>query len=67
VVEVARKFLRAEDLLRSQVAGLSLGRHLGPSLRRGYKIYVGQEILEVRDPEFRIFMARYFSAREKVG
>jgi len=67
VVEVARKFLRAEDLLRSQVAGLSLGRHLGPSLRRGYKIYVGQEILEVRDPEFRIFIARYFSAQEKVG
>jgi tRNA nucleotidyltransferase (CCA-adding enzyme) len=67
VVEVARRFLGAEDLLRSQVAGLSLGRHLGPSLRRGYNIYMGEEILEVKDPEFRIFIARYLSARQKVG
>jgi tRNA nucleotidyltransferase (CCA-adding enzyme) len=66
VVEVARKFVSARELLRSQVASLSLGRHLGPELRRGYKIYVDQEILEIEGPEFRAFMARYFSARERV-
>lgn len=66
VVEAARKFVEASELLRSQMASLSLGRHLGPELRRGYKIYVGQEILEIGDPEFRVFMARYFSARQKV-
>ena len=66
VVEVARKFVEARELLQSQVASLSLGRHLGPELRRGYKIYGGEEILEVEDLEFRAFMARYFSAREWV-
>lgn len=66
VVEVARKFVEASELLRSQVASLSLGRHLGLELRRGYKIYVGQEILKIGDLEFRAFMARYFSAREWV-
>jgi len=66
VVEVARKFVEASELLRSQMTSLSLGRHLGPELRRGYKIYLGQEILEIRDLEFRVFMARYFSARQKV-
>lgn len=66
VVEVARKFVEASELLRSQMASLSLGRHLGPELRRGYKIYVGQEILKIGDLEFRAFMARYFSAREWV-
>jgi len=66
VVETARKFEKAEELLRAQVASISLGRHLGPELRRGYKIYGGEEILKVRDPEFRAFVARYFSAREWV-
>lgn len=66
VVETTRKFVDAPELLRSQVANLSVGRHLGPQLRRGYKIYVGQEILEVEDLEFRAFLARYFSAREWV-
>jgi tRNA nucleotidyltransferase (CCA-adding enzyme) len=66
VVETARKFLEARELLGARAAGLSLGRHLGPELRRGYKIYGDQEILNVRDPQFRAFMARYFSARERV-
>jgi len=66
VVEVTRRFVDAPELLSSQVPNLSLGRHLGPELRRWYKIYVGQEILEVGDPEFRAFLARYFSARDRV-
>ena len=67
VVEVARKYIDASQLLAARGASLSLGRHLGPALRRGYNIYGGQEILKIVDPEFRSFMARYFSAREKVG
>ncbi|MDI9398400.1 MAG: CCA tRNA nucleotidyltransferase [Euryarchaeota archaeon] len=66
VIEVARKFVRARELLQSRVASLSLGRHLGPELRRGYKIYGGEEILEIGDLEFRAFMARYFSARCRI-
>lgn len=64
VVETARKFREARELLSARVASLSLGRHIGPELKRGYNIYGDQEILKVRDPEFRAFMARYFSARE---
>jgi tRNA nucleotidyltransferase (CCA-adding enzyme) len=67
VVEVARKFVEASELLRSQMSNLSMGRHLGAELRRGYKIYGGQEILTIGDLEFRAFMARYFSARQRVS
>lgn len=67
VVEVARKYIEASQLLSSQAAALSMGRHLGHELKRGYKIYRGLEILKIVDPEFRAFMARYFSARQKVG
>ena len=67
VVEVARKYVEASDLLSERAASLSLGRHLGPALRRGYNIYEGEEILNIIDPEFRSFMAGYFSARQKVG
>jgi len=67
VVEVARKFVEAKELLCARMESLSLGRHLGPELRRGYKIYGGLEILKIGDPEFRVFMARYFSARERIS
>lgn len=66
VVETARRFVEAKELLCARVAGLSLGRHLGPELRRGYDIYGGGEILKIGDLDFRAFMARYFSAREWV-
>ncbi|MGB3944739.1 MAG: CCA tRNA nucleotidyltransferase [Methanothrix sp.] len=67
MVEVPRRFALASELLAARVASLALGRHLGRELVRGYNIYCGEEILKIVDPEFRAFMARYFSARQKVG
>lgn len=67
VVEVPRRFVLASDLLEGRVASLSMGRHLGRELKRRYKIYGGIELLKIEDPEFRAFLARYFSARQKIG
>ncbi len=66
VVEVARKYTTAIQLLKSQMTGLSMGKHLSQEMQRGYKIYLGRELVQVRDEEFRRFLARYFSAREEI-
>ena len=66
VVEVARKYTTAIQLLKSQMTGLSMGKHLSREMQRGYKIYLDHELVRVRDEEFRRFLARYFSAREEI-
>ncbi len=66
VVEVARKYTTAIELLKSQMTTLSMGKHLSQEMQRGYKIYLDHELVQVRDEEFRRFLARYFSAREEI-
>ena len=66
VVEESRKHNCARDLLAAELEGLSLGKHLSEAIRRGHKIYAGQEILEIRDREFRIFLAQYLDARAPI-
>lgn len=63
VVEVNRNCNTATQLLRSQICNLSLGKHLKLQFEKGYKLYVGRELLEIDGLEFRRFMARYFSRR----
>ncbi len=67
VVEEPRAYPLAPDLLKAKLFGLSLGRHLGPALRRGYDIYCGREILQIKDEGFRTFLAGFFEARLRIG
>ena len=62
VVEEPRKHTSAQDLMTAELEGLSLGKHLSHAIRQGHKIYAGREILEIRDREFRIFLAQYLDA-----
>ena len=62
VVEESSKHNCARDLPAAELEGLSLGKYLSEAIRRGHKIYAGQEILEIRDREFRIFLAQYLDA-----
>ncbi len=62
VVELPRKYARAEDLLANELVNLSLGKHLSLAIRDGHNIYVGPELLRIEDEAFRLFMACYFRA-----
>jgi tRNA nucleotidyltransferase (CCA-adding enzyme) len=64
VVEEPRKYTIASDLLAAELGNLSLGKHLSESIREAYKIYVGLELVEIRDGDFRVFLARYFQANK---
>ena len=63
VVEEERHYAQAADLLAAELARLSLGRHISASIRSGYKIYAGKELLAIKDDGYRIFLAEYFQAR----
>jgi tRNA nucleotidyltransferase (CCA-adding enzyme) len=67
VVEEARQHTSARDLLSCQIANLSLGKHLHASICEGHDIYVGQEILGIKDEGFRVFLAHFFSARVRIS
>ncbi len=67
VVEEARQYTSARDLLASNIANLSLGKHLCASIREGHNIYVGLELLGIKDEGFRIFLAHYFRTEFRIG
>jgi tRNA nucleotidyltransferase (CCA-adding enzyme) len=67
VVELPRKYTRARDLLAEELGSLSLGKHLSWAVRSGHNIYVGPELLRIDDEGFRVFLARYFQARARMG
>jgi tRNA nucleotidyltransferase (CCA-adding enzyme) len=67
VVEEARQYTSARDLLAMEIANLSLGKHLCASIREGHNIYVGLELLGIKDEGFRIFLAHYFRAKFRIG
>lgn len=66
VVEEARRYTSARDLLAEQTANLSLGKHLSASIRGGNNIYAGLELLGIKDEGFRTFLAHYFQAKFRV-
>jgi tRNA nucleotidyltransferase (CCA-adding enzyme) len=66
VVEEARRYTSARDLLSEQSANLSLGKHLSASIREGHNIYAGLELLSIKDDGFRIFLAQYFQAKLRI-
>ena len=67
VVEEARRYTSARDLLAEESANLSLGKHLSASIREGHKIYAGYELLDIKDEGFRIFLAHYFQAKFRIA
>ncbi len=66
VVEEHRSYTLAHDLLAAEVGNLSLGKHLSKAIREEYDIYVGLELLTIKDSDFRMFLAEYFRAKKKI-
>jgi tRNA nucleotidyltransferase (CCA-adding enzyme) len=67
VVEEIRKYTLACDLLAAEIGNLSLGKHLSKAIREAHDIYVGSELVGIRDDDLRIFLAHYFQAEKKIG
>jgi len=67
VVELPRKYTRAQDLLADELGSLSLGKHLSRAVRSGYNIYVGPEMVRIDDEGFRVFLTRYFQAQARMA
>lgn len=63
VVEELRKYTLAWDLLAAEMGNLSLGKHLSLAIRGGHNIYVGPQMLGIKDGGFRVFLAHYFQAQ----
>ncbi len=57
MVEVARRFTRAIDLLRSNVIlDIALGKHVRRSMEEGWSVGTGAECW---DEEFAVFLSRF--------
>lgn len=66
MVEIPRKFTSARDLLASEINNLSLGKHLTKAAARGHNIYVGRELVGIKETDFRVLMARYLKAEARI-
>lgn len=66
VVELPRKYTLASDLLVAELSRLSLGKHLGRAVQEGHNIYVGPDLVGIKDRGFRVFMAQYLKAKTRI-
>ena len=67
VVEEPRKYPIASDLLAAEIGNLSLGKHISKAIHESHNIYVGSELIGIRDDDFRVFLAYYFRGEKKIA
>ncbi len=63
VVEIPRRYRKAVDLLRGEIQGISLGKHLSSGSRR---ILATPDILEQMDENLAVFISRYLKRSIRV-
>jgi tRNA nucleotidyltransferase (CCA-adding enzyme) len=64
VVDIQRKYTDAAGLLRNEIHTCRLGRNVGESIKLGFKILQGSELLELDDQGFREFLTGFFHLNE---
>ncbi len=60
MVEIPRKYTQAKKLIESEVTKCGLGKHVGLSIKKEYHVLEDDEILDIRDEEFRRFLLGFF-------
>jgi len=60
MVEIPRKYDRAKKLVESEILNCALGKHLALSIRNEFHVLENEEILSIRDKEFRKFLRNFF-------
>lgn len=63
-VDIQRKYTDAVDLLYSEIHTCRLGKHVGKSIKLGFKILQASELLELNDQSFREFLTGFFHLNE---
>jgi len=59
-VEIPRKFTQAKKLLESELPKCGLGKHVALSIKKGYHILENEQILKIKEKNFREFLHRFF-------
>ncbi|VVB86799.1 CCA-adding enzyme [uncultured archaeon] len=60
MVEIPRKYTDAKRFLESEVLKCGLWKHVALSIKKDYRVLENDEILEVMDEEFRMFLRKFF-------
>jgi tRNA nucleotidyltransferase (CCA-adding enzyme) len=60
MVEIPRKYDRAKKLVESEILNCALGKHLASTIRNEFHVLEDEEILSIRDEEFRKFLRKFF-------
>ncbi|MCZ7385250.1 MAG: CCA tRNA nucleotidyltransferase [Candidatus Methanoperedens sp.] len=60
MVEIPRKYDRAKTLVESEILNCALGKHLALSIKKEFHVLEDEEILSIKDNEFRKFLRNFF-------
>lgn len=63
VVEIKRKYTNVLDLLESELHSIGLGKHISKAIEMEYRVLVNEEIINIKDQEFRSFLRHYFRCK----
>ncbi|MFW5986673.1 MAG: CCA tRNA nucleotidyltransferase [Methanohalophilus sp.] len=59
VAEVPRKYTTASILLENEIYNCSLGKQVAKSIKKGYEILSGENILQIKDINYRAFLNEF--------
>ena len=60
MVEIQRKFTHVKELLESELPKCGLGKHVALSIKKGYHVLENEQILNIKENDFREFLHRFF-------
>jgi tRNA nucleotidyltransferase (CCA-adding enzyme) len=60
MVEIPRKYTAAKQLLEAELPKCGLGKHVALSIKKEYHILENEQILDIREKEFREFLQKFF-------
>jgi tRNA nucleotidyltransferase (CCA-adding enzyme) len=60
MVEISRKYSNARKLVESELLKCGLGKHLALSIKKEFHIMENEELLNIRNEEWRKFLRGFF-------
>ncbi len=60
MVDIQRKYATAKKLLEAELPKCGLGKHVALSIKKGYHILENEQILNIKENNFREFLHRFF-------
>jgi tRNA nucleotidyltransferase (CCA-adding enzyme) len=59
VADIRRKTTTAKQLLIKRIGTCSLGKHIGKAVAKDFEVLEDEEIIRIRDPDFRTFLRKW--------